>query len=147
MDSSIILLCTYASLTAVVTVKRDFQFLDLVQIICKKWQILATCSFRILYAVSDHRNCLLQSDDDFSNMFELAGAYGLSCVDVVIEMLEDNIQSLAVRSDDCIRSFEVGDSSNSSTLEVEEDPLGKFCHHYETVRLSAGWSKLLTHVG
>ncbi|KAH7856791.1 hypothetical protein Vadar_005612 [Vaccinium darrowii] len=141
MEPSILLLCKYGSFTVVLTVTRDFRFDDLVQSICKKWQDLVLQRFQLLYAVSDHHNCHLDNDDDFANMFALAGAYGVSCVDVGVEVLS----SSSVESRELERTFDVGESS--FVHGVEEDPLEKFCPHHETVRLSSGWAKLISHVG
>ena len=141
MEPSILLLCKYGSFTVVLTVTRDFRFDDLVQSICKKWQDLVLQRFQLLYAVSDHHNCHLDNDDDFANMFALAGAYGVSCVDVGVEVLS----SSSVESRELERTFDVGESS--IVHGVEEDPLEKFCPHHETVRLSSGWAKLISHVG
>ncbi|XP_058185823.1 uncharacterized protein LOC131303050 [Rhododendron vialii] len=149
MESSIVLLCKYGSKTLVVPVRRDFYFDDVVRSLVKKWPNLETSSFQLLYAVGGHDNCVLDNDVDFENMFALASAYGVSCVDVVVEVLsscvDHNNRSIVVESVECRRSFEVGQSSTMH--EVEEDPLEKFCHHHETVRLSVGWAKLITHVG
>ena len=89
----------------------------------------------------DHHNCHLDNDVDFANMFALAGAYGVSCVDVGVEVLS----SCSVESGELERTFDVGESS--IVYGVEEDPLEKFCPHHETVRLSSGWAKLISHVG
>ncbi|XP_058194215.1 uncharacterized protein LOC131310955 [Rhododendron vialii] len=149
MESSIVLLCKYGSKTLVVSVRRDFCFDDVVRSLVKKWPNLETSSFQLLYAVGGHDNCVLDNDADFVNMFALAGAYGVSCIDVVVEVLsscaDHNNRSIVVESVECRRSFEVGQSSTMH--EVEEDPLERFCQHHETVRLSAGWAKLITHVG
>ncbi|KAH7860114.1 hypothetical protein Vadar_009518 [Vaccinium darrowii] len=141
MEPSILLLCKYGSFTVVLTVTREFRFDDLVQSICKKWQDLVLQRFQLLYAVSDHHNCHLDNDDDFANMFALAGAYGVSCVDVGVEVLS----SCSVESCELERTFDVGESS--IVHGVEEDPLEKFCPHHETVHLSSGWAKLISHVG
>ncbi|KAH7841988.1 hypothetical protein Vadar_000202 [Vaccinium darrowii] len=140
MEPSILLLCKYGSFTVVLTVTRDFRFDDLVQSICKKWQDLVLQRFQLLYVVSDHHNYHLDNDDDFANMFALAGAYGVSCVDVGVEVLS----SCSVESRELERTFDVGESS--IVHGVEEDPLEKFCPHHETVRLSSGWAKLISHV-
>ncbi|KAH7859388.1 hypothetical protein Vadar_000470 [Vaccinium darrowii] len=141
MEPSILLLCKYGSFTVVLTMTRDFRFDDLVQSICKKWQDLVLQRFQLLYAVSDHHNCHLDNDDDFANMFALAGAYGVSCVDVGVEVLS----SCSVESRELERTFDVGESS--IVHGVEEDLLEKFCPHHETVRLSSGWAKLISYVG
>ncbi|KAH7834341.1 hypothetical protein Vadar_015049 [Vaccinium darrowii] len=142
MEPSIILLYKYGSFTVVLTVRRDFRYDNLVQSICKKWQDLDLQRFQLLYAVSDQRNCHLANDDDFANMFALAGAYCVSCVDVGVEVLF----SCSVESGELERTFDVGESS--IVHGVEEDPLEKFCpRRHETVHLSSGWAKLISHVG
>ncbi|KAH7866174.1 hypothetical protein Vadar_016729 [Vaccinium darrowii] len=137
MEASIILLCKYGSFTVVLTVTRDFRFDDLVQSICQKWQDLELKRFQLLYAVSDHHNCHLDNDVDFANMFALAGAYGVSCVDVGVEVLS----SCSVESGE----LEIGESS--IVHGVEEDPFENFSPHHETIRLSSGWAKLISHGG
>ncbi|KAI8568385.1 hypothetical protein RHMOL_Rhmol02G0194600 [Rhododendron molle] len=140
MESSIIFLCKYGSKSLVVPVRRDYCFDDVVCSLVKKWPYLETSSFQLLYAVGGHDNYVLDNDADFVNMFALAGVYGVSCVDIVVEVLsssaDHNNRSIVVESVECRRSFEVGQSSTMH--EVEKDPLEKFCQHRETVRLSAG---------
>ncbi|KAI8555648.1 hypothetical protein RHMOL_Rhmol05G0189600 [Rhododendron molle] len=82
-------------------------------------------SIVLLCKYGGHDNCVLDNDADFVNMFALAGAYRVSCVDVVVEVLssyaDHNNRSIVVESVECRRSFEVGQSSTMH--EVEEDPL------------------------
>ncbi|XP_058214882.1 uncharacterized protein LOC131326208 [Rhododendron vialii] len=101
---------------------------------------------RLLYSVCDHRNILLENDDDFCNMMDLAAAYGARCVEVSVEDGNCRVSS----------RFEIGESSSSngnggvtssSHSEIVEDPLEKFCPHHETKRLSADWAYLISHVG
>ncbi|KAI8559348.1 hypothetical protein RHMOL_Rhmol04G0165900 [Rhododendron molle] len=91
---------------------------------------------RLLYSVSDHLNILLENDDDFRNMMDLAAAYSARCVEVSVQDGNCRVSS----------RFEIGKSSHSngnggvtssSHSEIVEDPLEKFCPHYETKRLSA----------
>ncbi|KAH7848939.1 hypothetical protein Vadar_010561 [Vaccinium darrowii] len=138
MESSILLLCKYGSFTLVVKVATGFRFEDFVGSIHRKWNELISRSFNLLYVVSEHRNCVLENDDDFDNMLALATSYGVSCVEVYICVEE--IQSLGC--------FDLGNSSGNGecrTVQILEDPLEKFCHHNETKRLSADWASLITH--
>ncbi|KAH7860547.1 hypothetical protein Vadar_014757 [Vaccinium darrowii] len=138
MDSSILLLCKYGSLTLVVKVARGFKFEDLVASICKKWNNLVSRRLHLLYVVSEHSNCLLENDDDFDSMVALAVAYGVSCVEVSVN--EGGSSSRVDHSN----SSEIVECS---TLQIDEDPLEKFCPHHETKRLSADWAHLISHVG
>ncbi|KAI8550305.1 hypothetical protein RHMOL_Rhmol06G0094900 [Rhododendron molle] len=101
---------------------------------------------RLLYSVSDHLNILLENDDDFRNMMDLAAAYGARCVDVSVQDGNCRVSS----------HFEIGESSHSngnggvtssSHSKIVEDPLEKFCLHHETKRLFADWAYLISHVG
>ncbi|KAH7834494.1 hypothetical protein Vadar_016625 [Vaccinium darrowii] len=136
MVSSILLLCKYGSLTLVVKVVRGFKFEDLVASICKKWNNLVSRRLHLLYVVSEHSNCLFENDDDFDSMVALAVAYGVSCVEVSVN--EAGSSSRVDHSN----SSEIGECS---TLQIDEDPLEKFCPHHETKRLSANWAYLISH--
>ncbi|KAG5557425.1 hypothetical protein RHGRI_007613 [Rhododendron griersonianum] len=59
----------------VVKVTEGYQFEDLIGSISNKWNGLV--SMRLLYSVCDHLNILLENDDDFRNMMDLAAAYAL----------------------------------------------------------------------
>jgi len=140
MESSILLLCKYGSFTLVVKVATGFSFENFVGSIHRKRNELVSRRFNLLYVVSEHRNCVLENDDDFDNMLALATAYGVSCVEVYICVAE-------IQSSGC---FDHGNSSGNgecSTVQILEDPLEKFCHHNETKRLSADWASLISHVG
>ncbi|KAH7861768.1 hypothetical protein Vadar_030594 [Vaccinium darrowii] len=138
MESSILLLCKYGSFTLVVKVATSFRFEDFVGSIHRKWNELVSRRFNLLYVVFEHRNCVLENDDDFDNMLALATAYGVSCVEVCICVEE-------IQSSGC---FDHGNSSGNGecrTVQILEDPLEKFCHRNETKWLSADWASLITH--
>ncbi|KAH7855348.1 hypothetical protein Vadar_023943 [Vaccinium darrowii] len=84
MESSILLLCKCGSFTLVVKVATGFRFENFIGSILRKWNELVSRRFNLLYVVSEHRNCVLENDDDFDNMLALATAYGVSCVEVYI---------------------------------------------------------------
>ncbi|KAH7852207.1 hypothetical protein Vadar_021825 [Vaccinium darrowii] len=85
-----------------------------------------------------HSNCLLENDDDFDSMVALAVACGVSCVEVSVN--EGGSSSRVDHSN----SSEIVECS---TLQIDEDPLEKFCPHHETKRLSADWAHLISHAG
>ncbi|KAH7843031.1 hypothetical protein Vadar_011953 [Vaccinium darrowii] len=58
-------------------------FEDFVGSIHRKWNELVSRRTNLLYVVSEHRNCVLENDDDFDNMLALATAYGVSCVEEI----------------------------------------------------------------
>lgn len=143
MDSSILLLCKYGSLTLVVKVVKGFKFEDLVASICKKWNNLVSRRLHLLYVVSEHSNCLLENDDDFDSMVALAVAYGVSCVEVSVNEA-GSFSRVDHSSSSTLQIVQIGECS---TLQIHEDPLEKFCPHHETKRLSADWAYLISHVG
>ncbi|KAG5532375.1 hypothetical protein RHGRI_026866 [Rhododendron griersonianum] len=149
MAASVLLMCKYGEVTLVVMVTKGFGFNDLVQSICNKWENLASSKFGLLYAVADHHSCVLDNDEDFGCMIALAAAYGVNCIDVSVGIISSSViecgKSLATQNGECGGSFEYGECS--SLVGEEEDPLDKFCPHYETARLSAGWVNLISHVG
>ncbi|KAG5565067.1 hypothetical protein RHGRI_001078 [Rhododendron griersonianum] len=149
MAASVLLMCKYGEVTLVVMVTKGFGFNDFVQSICNKWENLASSKFGLLYAVADHHSCILDNDEDFGCMIALAAAYGVNCIDVSVGIISSSViecgKSLARQNGECGGSFEYGECS--SLVGEEEDPLEKFCPHYETARLSAGWVNLISHVG
>ncbi|KAI8535219.1 hypothetical protein RHMOL_Rhmol10G0156800 [Rhododendron molle] len=67
-------------------------------------------SFELFYAVADHHNCILDNDEDFCSMIALAAAYGVTCVEVSVEVISSSTiecgKSLGGQNGECVRSFE-----------------------------------------
>ncbi|KAI8555844.1 hypothetical protein RHMOL_Rhmol05G0205600 [Rhododendron molle] len=120
----ILLLCKYGSYSLVVKVIEGYQFEDLIGSISNKWNGLV--SMRLLYSVCDHLKILLENDDDFRTMKDLAAAYGARCVVVSVEDGNCRVSS-RFEIDESSRSNGNGGVTSSSHSEIIEVPLEKFC--------------------